>query len=113
MFDKIASHIRRTSTSQITLSPASMIHTAGYRPTHILPTTPNHPRLASNNSPREPNPHNNLATLAPPPPRGFVPGRLPDAGPSPWLAHHCRRPEPFTKAVIALGVTLGPVLRPI
>src|SRR6516165_2971912 len=90
MFNKIANHIRRRSPSQIALSTVSTIHTACHQPTHTLPTTPNHP-------PREPNPHNSVATPAPTPPRGFVPGRLPDAGPSLWLAHHCRRPEPFTK----------------
>jgi len=100
MFNKLANHIRQRSPSQIALSTVPTIHTACYQPTHILPTTPNHPRLTSNNSSREPNPHNSIATLAPPSPRGFVPGRLPDAGPSQWLAHHCRRPEPFTKAVI-------------
>ena len=100
MFNKLANHIRQRSPSQIALSTVPTIHTACYQPTHSLPTTPNHPRLTSNNSSREPNPHNSIATLAPPSPRGFVPGRLPDAGPSQWLAHHCRRPEPFTKAVI-------------
>jgi hypothetical protein len=98
---KIANHIRRRSPSQITpfTSTLSTIHTACYQPTHILPTT-NPPRPTSNNSPHEPNLHNSVATLAPPSPRGFVPGRLPDAGQSPCRAHHCRRPEPFTIVVI-------------
>src|SRR6516164_5084745 len=59
-------------------------------PHALLPATthssdhPNPLRLTFNNSPREPKLHNSVATLAPPPPpRGFVPGRLPDAGQSP------------------------------
>jgi len=61
------------------------------------PTVPSALALADTTLSQRPNLHSARANLARSSPRGFVHGRLPDAGPYCGSFTQRRRPEPFTK----------------